>query len=192
MDVCDEDDVVDGTINGYAVLYVSNPHLRGATASALEAWVSKGGILFASGGLGLLNEFNSSNNVLSSMMGIDDFAMFGLEVGPNTSEISYIKQDLAFAKLLDRVVTEPTHSQTSNNSSVLDVVGMKALLKLDDKNNSFETLARFGDGSPALFRRNHSCGLVYVCAFQPGLSYFRSAIPARLVKIIKHVRNYIP
>ena len=183
LDVVTEDDIIDGTLDEYAVLYTTEGHVTQACGEGLVEWVSNGGRLFAAGGLALLNETNRTNFALASLYGIEEHRVFGREVGPGTQEISYIKQDLAYAKVLDTVTMH-----TGGNSEQMLVVGEKAMLKLSATTASPDggfavtsVLATFSDGSPALYTKQHGEGAVFVAAFPVGLAYFRPAMPIRPV-----------
>jgi hypothetical protein len=178
LDVVVEEDIMDGTLDQYAVLYATAGHVTQACGVAMANWVGKGGTLFAAGGLALLNETNQTNVVLGSLYGIEEHEVYGREVGPGTQEISYIKQDLAYARVLDTVTVH------GGSGSPMLVVGEKAILKLRDGSTGGPTntvLAEFGDGSPALFSRPHGQGKVFVAAFPVGLAYFRPSMPKRPV-----------
>ena len=58
LDVITEEDIEDGLVNSYALVFLSAPHIRTAAATALVDWVAKGGTLLGSVGMGMLNEFN--------------------------------------------------------------------------------------------------------------------------------------
>ena len=94
LDVVIEDDILEGVLNEYAVLYVTAGHVTQACGEALVEWVGEGGTLFAAGGMALLNETNQTNLALAGLYGIDGYSVLR-EAGPGTQEISYIKQDLA-------------------------------------------------------------------------------------------------
>lgn len=180
LDVVVEDDVLDGTLNEYAVLYATAGHVTQACAEALVQWVGDGGTLFAAGGMALLNETNQTNLVLAGLFGIEQYSVFGREAGPGTQEISYIKQDLAYAKVLDRVTIVPDSEAVGvATAEELLVVGEKAILTPD--NSSRSTLGHFSDGSAALYSKVHGQGKVFVAAFPVGLAYFRPAMPFRPV-----------
>jgi peptidoglycan hydrolase-like protein with peptidoglycan-binding domain len=196
LDVVIEDDIVDGTINEYAVMYLTAAHVTQECGLHLAQWVKNGGTVFAAGGFGLLNETNQTNPVLAKLFGIKSHAVYGRGVGPGSSEISYIKQDLAFAEVLDTVTMTTTMSmQDSEGASALSVVGEKAILELDGTTQTSRhsgspdavlddvsvpnVLATFGDKSPAVYKTTHGVGAAIVSAFPVGLSYFYPAMPIR-------------
>jgi hypothetical protein len=94
LDVVTEDDIDSGLLNEYALLFVTDQHLRNTSAIALQQWVFQGGTLFGSVGMGLLNEFNETNAGLAELYGISHpYAILGTgEAGPGSGEISFVKQ----------------------------------------------------------------------------------------------------
>eukprot|EP01050_Picozoa_sp_SAG11_P009364 SAG11_NODE_873_length_6802_cov_2.257646_3_plen_444_part_00 len=94
LDVVTENDLDSGLVNEYALLFVTDQHLRSTSAAALQQWVSNGGTLFGAVGMGLLNEFNETNTDLAALYGISvPYAILGAgEAGPGSGEISFVKQ----------------------------------------------------------------------------------------------------
>ena len=182
-DVIVEEDMESGLINEYGLIFLSEAHLRESAAAALVRWVAAGGTLFGSVGMGMLNQFNDTSTALAQLYGIKHQAVFGTEVGPGTSEISFVKQDLQYAPVLDTAT--PTASFESSDgeaqNTTMLVLGEKAVLSLASPPSGADTLARFSDGSPALFRRSHGEGAAIVAAFHLGFSYIHPALPKRPV-----------
>ena len=181
-DVIVEEDMESGLINEYGLIFLSEAHVRESAAAALAQWVGNGGTLFGSVGMGMLNQFNDTSTALAQLYGIKHQAVFGTEVGPGTSEISFVKQDLQYVPVLDTAT--PTASfaapDAAQNTTML-VLGEKAVLSLASPPSGADTLARFSDGSPAMFRRSHGQGAAIVVAFHLGFSYFHPALPKRPV-----------
>lgn len=187
LDVICEDDIESGLADAYALIFLSAGHLRAAAATALTRWVAEGGTLFASVGMGMLNEFNESNTDLAALYAIEaaPFAILGShQAGPGSGEISFVKQDLQYAEPLDTVTVAAATAATANSpdgGSPLLALGEKAVLQFAAKPSAADTFARFKDHSPALYRQPHGKGAAVVAAFHLGLSYFRPALPKRPV-----------
>ena len=94
LDVVTEEDIESGLLNEYALLFVTDQHLRNTAATPLQQWVHNGGTLFGSVGMGLLNEFNETNTDLAALYGVSvPYAILGAgEAGPGSGEISFVKQ----------------------------------------------------------------------------------------------------
>jgi hypothetical protein len=98
IDVVIEDDVEDGTLNEYAVLYAAEAHMTQSSSERLAQWVHTGGTLFAAGGLLLLNETNQTNLVMASILGVESHAVLGREVGPGTEVRSFAQPTFPYVR----------------------------------------------------------------------------------------------
>ena len=140
---------------------------------------------FSIGCKGMLNEFNQTNTALAALYGFgphDPFAILGShQAGPGSGEISFVKQDLQYAKPLDTVTVAAAAASNADSGPPLLALGEKAVLKLAATPSTSETLANFKDHSPALYRKAHGKGTAVVAAFHLGLAYFRPALPKRPV-----------
>lgn len=160
LDFVVEPDALDGTLDQYKVLYLTDPHVSSAASAKIAAWVEKGGTLFATAGAGMLDELNRPNKVLRELLGVEQTA---LEI-PEDKQLIWIKQDLPFAEPIDQVDGMP-------------VMAVRSRLKL----TGADGVATFQDGSPAVTERVVGTGKAIACGFLPGLSYFKPAIPKRPV-----------
>jgi hypothetical protein len=70
VDLITDEDVAEGRLRGYRVLYVVGAEMLAAAAQPLKDWVREGGIVYATGGGGLLDEYHRSNESLLEMYGI--------------------------------------------------------------------------------------------------------------------------
>jgi len=163
--VVDEDALV-GDLNDYRVLYLADAHVSRAASEAIADWVAEGGILFATAGAGMFDEFNRPNEVLRELFGVGQTA---LEV---RDEVTFIKQDLPFTEPMD-VVTWPTVV----GKVQIPVFAARSRIEL----RGGEVKGTFSDGSPAITVKWTGSGRAIYCAFLPGLSYFKPAIPLRPV-----------
>jgi hypothetical protein len=154
-----------------------------AASAAVKKWVQAGGTVVSSVNGGLRNQENASNVALSSIFGIVG-KVSGVYSGSRPTgvdsgnRIDYIKQDLAFAEIIDNV-TVISHGDMQHQSEDLVIVGQKTIFKAP---TDATVLAKFNsDGSPAAFSRTVSMGKAIFFAFYPGLSMFFPAVPKRPV-----------
>lgn len=70
VDVITDADIAEGKLAPYKVLYVVGSEMLAAAAEPLKAWVAAGGVLYATGGGGLLDEYHRPLNTLLPMYGI--------------------------------------------------------------------------------------------------------------------------
>ncbi|MBN2138829.1 MAG: hypothetical protein JW720_13555 [Sedimentisphaerales bacterium] len=71
VDLITDEDIADGLLRPYKVLYVVGSEMLRAAAGPLKEWVGEGGIVYAAGGAGLLDEYHLSIEALPEMYGID-------------------------------------------------------------------------------------------------------------------------
>jgi hypothetical protein len=161
------DCVVEGDeLKDYRVLFLTDQHVSQAASRSIAQWVAAGGQLFATAGAGMLDEFNQPNAVLRELLGADQQALehdFG-------EPIRLEKQDLPFARPMDTVTFKPTGSPAT-----MPVFGVRSRIAA----KTADVLGTFQDNSPAITARTVGQGRAVCCAFLPGLTYFKPAIPLR-------------
>ena len=99
LDVLVEQDALDGTLGRYRVLYLTDRHVRTAAARKIAEWVRGGGVLLATAGAGMFDEYHRPNAVLRELLGVEPTAL----EEPAGAQVRFIKQDLPFAQPLDTV-----------------------------------------------------------------------------------------
>lgn len=75
VDLITDEDVAEGRLAGYKVLYVVGSEMLAAAVKPLAQWVKDGGILFADGGGGLLDEYHRDNKELLALYGLKSHAL---------------------------------------------------------------------------------------------------------------------
>ncbi len=170
VDIIDEEDALNGTLKDYAVLYLSDRNVSRAAAGSIAAWVKEGGRLFVTAGGAMRDEFNEPNTIMQQLLGVQEAS---LEIAPDPT-IYYEKQDLPFASPVEHVMI----SRNGGEAQLIPVFG--AISRVTPANDA-AIAGRFKDGSPALTHRRLGPGTATYCAFLPGLSYFKPAIPMRPV-----------
>ncbi len=71
MDLITDEDIADGLLRPYKVLYVVGSEMLRAAAGPLRKWVAEGGVVYATGGGGLLDEYRSELRGRYEMYGIE-------------------------------------------------------------------------------------------------------------------------
>jgi hypothetical protein len=168
LDVVVEQDALDGTLAQYKVLYLADRHVSRAASDKIAAWVRAGGMLFATAGAGMRDELDRPNTTLLDLYGLKHEVL----EAPEGRQVKFEKQDLPFAEPIDAVLWSPR-----SEVSPMSVIGVKSRVQLAGAT----VTASFKDGTPAVTTRGVDKGNVTFCAFLPGLSYFRPAIPRRPV-----------
>lgn len=204
VDIVTEEDVIDGELSrlGYHTLYLTEPHITRAAATALGGWVEKGGHVWATAGAGLRDESNQTNTAAEALFGIKESGVF---VGAGTDPddvardpeakrpraVQFIKQDLPFAPTLDTVTLKTIRAEgrAKQEATTFLAIGAKSIFTVSkgggggggNSDVSTNVLGTFSDGSPAVVRRSVGKGTATYSGFLPQLSYFHPAIPKRPV-----------
>src|SRR5262249_28826709 len=72
VDLITEDDIVDGVLQQYDVVYFAGEWVDHRAVPKLDAWVKAGGILYAAAGIGHLNEFGEPEPAMRKLLGLKD------------------------------------------------------------------------------------------------------------------------
>jgi len=172
VDVVSEADTRDGTLDQYRVLYLTDAHVSRAASQVIADWVNKGGRLFATAGAGMFDEYNKPNDILRSVLGVKLLET----IAPPDAQIGYEKEDLPFAPAIEQVAW--VQGKAKHAAPVFGAVSRIESIDTDPTGVT-EVIGVFSDKSPAITRRNCGAGTAVYCAFLPGLSYFKPAIPKR-------------
>ncbi len=164
LDFVVEEDALDGTLQQYRTLYLTDAHVSQAASLKIAAWVQAGGSLFATAGAGMFDERNQPNNRLRKLLGVKQTQLESAE----NKQLIWIKQDLPF---LDPI------AQIKSEHGAIPVFAVRSHVTEDGA----EVVSSFSDGSPAVTRHRVGEGKAMYCAFLPALSYYRPAIPKRPV-----------
>jgi hypothetical protein len=97
MDVLTEEDLVDSTLSGYAVLYVTHTFVNDNASEAIVKWVNAGGKFVSTVSGGLKNQANNTNTALTGLLGLTGAhsVYTGTRSGVD-ARVDFIKQDLAY------------------------------------------------------------------------------------------------
>ncbi len=161
LDFVVEEDAMDGTLDKYKVLYLTDAHVSAAASKAIGRWVAAGGELFATAGAGMFDEYNKPNTTLRKLMGAEQVS---LDV-PDEKQIIWLKQHMPFTKPLDHV--------SIVDAGETPVIGVRCRLRV----TTGQVAGTFSDKSPAIVRRDVGKGRSTVCGFLPSLSYYYRAFP---------------
>ncbi|MCM8816395.1 MAG: beta-galactosidase trimerization domain-containing protein [Candidatus Omnitrophica bacterium] len=167
LDFIVEQDALDGTIHRYKTIFITDKHISLDASQKIADWVKNGGTLFLTAGAGMFDQYNNKNKVFEQLLG---FTQDGI-LETNESKIEFEKQDLPFAKPTAEII------EISGEKVSIPVFG--AICKI--KPFSAQIMGKFSDGSPAILTVQHGKGKIIYCAFLPGLSYFKPAIPQKPV-----------
>ncbi len=189
VDFLSEDDVIEGRAKDYTLIYVTQQYLHSRCVAALQQWCASGGTLVALCGGGLLDEWQRENPDAVKLYGargpriLTDPQLVPRHLRtPNTP--LFAKQDLPWYKPFDRASwdlagTSPHAAQEPSPTAIRDVpvIAWKQPLEVTDG----VVVGRFGDGTPAVVRKDHGSGRAILFGFLPGQAYLQRALPPRPV-----------
>lgn len=173
FDVIDETALDHHTLSNYTTIYLSDSHVDSTTTSNLLAWVTAGGHLFLTAGAGWRDEHNQLNYTFHRHMGI---TVRDLQ-SPRSQAVEYEKQDLPFLKPMEWIYATNRDSSVVKRNDGMPIFGVRARFIT----RTAAAIASFSDKSPALVVNKVGRGSIITCAFLPGLTYFKSALPLRPV-----------
>lgn len=160
-DLVTEDDIAEGILANYDAIYVAGEWIDHRVPAKLEAWVKEGGVLYASAGLGHLNEFNEPERGLLNLLGLKGVAA--------------TEKNLASLRpLLELPVATPIGTLRMDGAE-LPAVGMKQVLEPD----SAQTIAEWADGKPAVTVRELGKGKAFAVGTLAGCAYMKSGLPVQ-------------
>jgi len=166
VDLITDEDVAEGKLAGCKVLYVVGSEMLSAAVQPLADWVRAGGIVFADGGGGLLDEYHHDNTALYEVYGLKSHtlnrALRGIR--PRTMLPVMAPLDTLTVKAPEQGLTQ---------------VDVPALCYRDALiPQSAQVLGAYQtDGSPAFLRNTYGKGTVYYFGALAGLAYLTPAMP---------------
>jgi len=166
VDLITDEDVVEGKLAGYKVLYVVGAEMMSTAAKPLADWVRAGGIVFAEGGGGLLDEYHRDNTAL--------YEVYGLKSHQLDRPVRHIRPRsmLPVMPPLDTVSAKVPEAG-------LRSVELPALCYRDALAPGLgaKVIATYQDGSPAATYRMLGKGGAYYIGALAGLAYLTPAMP---------------
>jgi len=171
VDLITDEDVAQGKLSRYKVLYMVGQELLEDAVPNLDKWVRKGGILVADGGGGLLNQYHSS---LKQM-----YELYGLKKAILERPIRSIKpkSDLPTMNPLDTI------SFSGEFAGVLKQIPALCYKQTLFPNSDVQTIGRYSDGSVACVMRKVDKGRVLLFGGLVGLAYLKPAMANKVKRL---------
>ncbi|HEV7405250.1 MAG TPA: hypothetical protein VGO11_20065 [Chthoniobacteraceae bacterium] len=156
--ILSEQQLAEGKLDRFKVLYVVGPNLRRDAAAQIEAWVRKGGTLWTDA-LGLSrDEANQPATALNEMFGLGERKL------ESWGSVEPYKAT-SFTPMVEKEV--PAGAAFEFRGAKLQAsIGREAL-----EGKGIEPLATFADGKAAVARHAHGKGEVIAAGFWAGLTY---------------------
>ncbi|MCM8789109.1 MAG: beta-galactosidase trimerization domain-containing protein, partial [Candidatus Omnitrophica bacterium] len=160
VDFITENDVKDGLLDNYKVLYIVGQNLERKAAEKIKQWVEKGGIVFATSGAAGKDEFDQQLEILDSVFGRRKQISYLKYKGPLRAKL-----ELLFQQPVDRIMINEKTSKVLCNKEVFEVLPES------------EIIARYcSDGQPAWIKKKYGNGIAYYGGTLPGQSYIQSGL----------------
>lgn len=170
VDFVTEEDIIDGILKNYKLLYITVDHLQQKCAEALEEWVKNGGVLVSVAGGGFWDEYNEPMKTLEDV--------YGVKAGDlhKQDEILFIKMcyDLPSIKAIDTITFQLPENEAACK---IDSYCYKQQITVAEKNATI--IGKFKDGSAAVVINKFGKGQAILIAGFPGTAYLKKAIPIR-------------
>jgi len=167
VDFLTEEDMAEGYLKDYKVVYLTSEYLHSRAAAALARWVRSGGVLFSVAGGGFKNEYNQPNRLMNRLYGIAEQSL------ERHADIVMTKADLPWMEPLDTVAISA--NVIGQKRASMPALGFKQTLKV----STAQVYGTFRDGSPAITVNSYGKGRAMLVATWPGAAYVKPAIPLR-------------
>ncbi len=160
VDLITEDDIIEGNyLDQYQVVYFAGEWVNARAVPRLEKWVRDGGVLYASTGLGHLNQYNEKESSL--------LALLGVSAGPPRKNL-YHHRPLCELPLAEAVGT--------SHADDLDLEAIAFLQQLRPTAPDVRVLVRWQDGTAAVTERALGRGKVFAVGTAIGASFWKTAL----------------
>jgi hypothetical protein len=165
-DIVVEDDLIDGNIGRYQVLFVAADRLARAAAAKLVTWVQEGGLLISVAGGGFLDEYGEPLDAL--------LPVYGLKGQQLEKVTTFIRPRIELPRLrpLD-TLTAPLGGET------IQVPALAFRQRLEPLPTA-EVRAHFGDGAVAATQNRFGEGQAILWGTLFGAAYMQSGFPTPL------------
>jgi hypothetical protein len=159
VDLITEDDIMDGYLKGYDVVHFAGEWIDTRVVPKLAQWVKAGGILYATSGIGHLDQDGEKCPAMLKLLGLQDSSL--------TKNIRIMRP------FLEMPLVEPIDSITlAGADSALPAIAMRQVLVPAGA----EVRGTWSDGSPAVTMRTLGKGRAIAVGTLAGSSYMRSGL----------------
>ena len=158
VDFLTEEDLADGRLTDYRILYTADPCISDTASKAIRDWVKKGGTFVATCAAGSRNEFGENSAQLADVFGIKPQIAIDRQPGEYRTR----------GKLND--IPYLDHLQTTDGN--FGVIGLKASVQP----KGAKAKGKFtSNNAPALLENHFGKGHAIFFATTPGISYIKDA-----------------
>jgi len=166
VDLITDEDIADGHLGTYRVLYIVGSEMLRAAVEPLMSWVKNGGVVYATGGGGLLDEYHAPLEMLYHMYGVKEHKLIRhtRHIRPRKTLKEIKSYDELHIEQLDKatdkiILPAYLYRETLQPESRTDIVG------------KYST-----DNSAGLIVNNFGKGRTIYCGLLAGIAYLKPAI----------------
>lgn len=157
VDLITEDDIVDGILKNYDVVYFAGEWIDDRIPERLAAWIENGGTLFATAGLGIKNQYNEPYDGLLKVLGL---------------KAASLEKDLYLCRtFLELPLAQPIDRITIGES-VIPAIGMRQELALD----TAHVMGTWANGRPAVTVNTIGNGKAFAVGTLAGHTYMKTGL----------------
>ncbi len=158
VDVITEDDIVDrDELKKYEVVYFAGEWIDSRAVAKFDAWVKAGGVLYATAGIGHLNQFGEVESAMLKLLGLKSAAT---------------KKDALVIRTLLELPLFPAIDSITLDGKKIEAIGMKQVLTPD----AAKVLGKWSDGAAAVTVHEHGKGKAFAVGTLAGNSYMKTAL----------------
>jgi len=163
VDILCEWDILNGYLNKYKILYITDHHLSNKVMKKIKEWVKNGGILWSSAGAGYYNEYNQKSDILNEVFGVKERNL------ERKVKKARDKIEMITLPSLDTI----TLSDTPFFKGIkIDTVAYREVY-IPDKG---KVVGTFKDGKPAAILNQYGKGTSFLIGGLPGIIYMNKAL----------------
>ncbi|MCX7705112.1 MAG: beta-galactosidase trimerization domain-containing protein [bacterium] len=172
--ICDED-VIEGQLKNYRVLYVTGTHITKEAAQKIKEWVRDGGVIIGTAGCCIKDQYNNQLPELEEVFGAKQSEPVFEKTSGATGELDKFPP-------IDNVVY---------GKSFFEPIGTK--VKIEPLNKQVKIHGRFfSDDSPAIIENTYGKGKAYLFGFLPGASYVATGLKSKKKDLAFYKECYSP
>jgi hypothetical protein len=157
VDLVTEDDIADGVLKDYDVVYFAGEWIDDRAVRKLDAWVKEGGVLFASGGIGRFNQYGEPEPAMRQLLGLKD---------------SMLEKNGVILRTLLELPLYPEIGTITFDGRKIPALGMRQTLVPD----TAKVLGTWQDGSAAVTVHEHGKGKAFAVGTLTGNVWMKSAL----------------
>jgi len=158
VDLITEDDIMEGdALRGYDVVYFAGEWINDKAVGKLDAWVKSGGVLQASSGLGVRNQFDESDTAMLKLLGL--------------AKVDTKKTLYHVRPIIELPLARPA-GRIKMDSLTIDAIGM--IQRITPA--SAQVLAKWSRGAAAVTVRKYGKGRAFAVGTLAGLTYLKTGL----------------